>query len=95
VTRIDEPTASRTNPTESLGNIDHGQAALNILSTSRCLIARRQQVRHIGQYALNVQYAPRPAIPIQRMVGSSRAARCAGEFIHIVPMFPYDPIAAF
>ena len=38
-----------------------------------------------GQLALNVQYAPAAAIPTQVMVGSSKAALCAGEAIHIAP----------
>ena len=52
-------------------------------------------VFNISQLALNVQYAPRPAIPIQRIVGSSKAARCAGEFIHIDPILATEPKAAF
>ncbi len=47
------------------------------------------------QFALNVQYAPAPAIPIARIVGSSKAARWAGEFIHIEPMLANAPMAAF
>ncbi len=43
-----------------------------------------------AQLALNVQYAPRPAIPIARIVGSSKAARWAGEFIHMDPMLAND-----
>src|SRR5208337_2401361 len=47
-----------------------------------------------GQLALNVQYTPAAAIPIQLMVGSSKAARCAGEAIHIAPGNP-PPAAEF
>ena len=48
-----------------------------------------------SQLALNVQYAPRPAIPIQRIVGSSKAARCAGDAIHIDPILETEPMAEF
>ncbi len=48
----------------------------------------------INQYALNVQYAPDAAIPIQVIVGSSNAAACAGEAIHMAPGNP-PPMAEF
>ena len=44
---------------------------------------------------MNVQYEPDPARPMARMLGSSRAARWPGEFIHMVPIEAPLPIAEF
>ena len=48
-----------------------------------------------AQLALKVQYAPMPAIPMKRIVGSSKAARWPGEAIHIAGTFANEPIAEF
>ena len=93
MTAIDEPTIQLHEPGQVVQRTaDHRRAGSEHPRSRRCLIAETTiQRRRRRQYALNVQYAPRPAIPIQRIVGSSSAARCAGEFIHIDPMFAIRP----